>query len=164
MAQAAQIVREKIPALDSAQGMQRTLLERKLDQAAARSGSLSRRVNLLGLIDPGQDAILGSWKVEIGQLVADNLELSSRLRIPYRPPAEYDFRIDFTWVKGNCILQILSHDHYKFRTDYSTFSLQQIRDVGEDGLGVGLVNANVIFHAIELTEIAGAGRQSPAMK
>lgn len=103
-------------ALDSAAGIRRLMVEKKLGQAAAASGSHSRQVNLLALIDPVRDAIEGIWKLEHGELVANSLPGHvCRIRIPYQPPEEYDFRIDFTRARGNCILQMLSHQHHNFK-------------------------------------------------
>ena len=57
-------------------------------------------VDLLPLIDPGQDGVAGEWTFnEAGELTS-NLVKNARLRIPYRPPAEYDLRVSFTRGAG----------------------------------------------------------------
>jgi hypothetical protein len=72
-----------------------------------------RTVDLLALADPARDAIFGTWQRLEGALVSDNAGMwevgmgASRLALPYRPPAEYDFRIVFTKRSGlHCVSQI----------------------------------------------------------
>lgn len=65
-------------------------------------------VNLLRLIDPQRDTIAGAWK-----LGTDGLDGTGagniRLRIPYQPPQEYDFRIEFTRTAGTAdVVQVLT--------------------------------------------------------
>ncbi len=56
-------------------------------------------INLLPLMDPQQDAVRGRWSMQAGELVGGdeggNLA-NSRVGIPYRPPEEYDFLVEFT--------------------------------------------------------------------
>ncbi len=66
-----------------------------------------RAVNLLPLIDPAKDDVHGAWKREGNDLVSDGGVAFARLRLPYQPPAEYDFRIEFT-RRGADVLQLLS--------------------------------------------------------
>jgi len=66
------------------------------DAAAGR-----KPVNLLALVEPQRDAVCGTWKRNpvTGELLSDATEVA-RLEIPYQPPAEYDFEIQFTRVAG----------------------------------------------------------------
>ena len=61
-------------------------------------------VNLLPLIDPQRDAVAGEWSIDSAGLtgVKDGF---ARLEIPYQPPEEYDYRVEFTLRKkglGGC--------------------------------------------------------------
>jgi hypothetical protein len=48
-----------------------------------------------------------------GGLVSESIAFC-RLRLPYQPPDEYDFRIEFTAAGGNDILQLLSRGNAGF--------------------------------------------------
>lgn len=70
-------------------------------------------VDLLRLVDPSRDAVFGTWRRVDGGLLSDDAgaweagQGASRLALPYRPPAEYDFRIAFTKQSGqHCVSQI----------------------------------------------------------
>jgi serine/threonine-protein kinase len=52
-------------------------------------------VNLMPMIDPPIAAVAGTWRFDKGDLVSDDGRPAT-LQIPYTPPAEYDFRVDFT--------------------------------------------------------------------
>jgi hypothetical protein len=54
-------------------------------------------VNLLAMIDPQRDAARGTWSLKDSVLVSDG---TAAIRIPYQPPEEYDFRIEFTRITG----------------------------------------------------------------
>src|SRR5258706_1748550 len=63
-------------------------------------------VNLLRLIDAQRDTVRGTWIVKDGALIGDGM---ATLRIPYQPPEEYDFRVEFTRLSGTgSIGQMLS--------------------------------------------------------
>jgi len=63
-----------------------------------------RALNLLALVDPKLDTKAGSWALEPGGLAVQSGD-DSRIRLPYRPPDEYDFRITFTRQGGNeCVM------------------------------------------------------------
>lgn len=49
-------------------------------------------VNLLRMIDPRQDSILGDWSFETGILVSPTAEWA-RAQVPYTPPDEYDLTL-----------------------------------------------------------------------
>jgi serine/threonine-protein kinase len=52
-------------------------------------------VDLMPMIDPAVAAVAGNWRFDNGDLVSDAAKPAT-LQIPYTPPAEYDFRIEFT--------------------------------------------------------------------
>jgi len=54
-----------------------------------------RVINLMPMIDPTIASVAGTWRFENGDLVSDDGRPAT-LQIPYTPPAEYDFRIEFT--------------------------------------------------------------------
>ena len=65
-----------------------------------------QKINLLRLIDAKRDTVRGDWIIKDGALIGDN---NATLRIPYQPPEEYDFRIEFTRISGTgSIGQMLS--------------------------------------------------------
>lgn len=57
--------------------------------------SHNKVVDLMALIDPATASVAGNWRYENGDLVSDDGKPAT-LQIPYSPPAEYDFRIEFT--------------------------------------------------------------------
>jgi len=52
-------------------------------------------VDLLKLIEPAVATVSGGWRFDRGDLVTEKAKPGT-LQIPYKPPAEYDFRIEFT--------------------------------------------------------------------
>jgi len=81
---------------------------KKLDDVLGRQAdATSGFINLIPRIDPAKDTVAGQWVVEKGILkcLGGN---EDRIEIPYEPPDEYDFRITFTKVGTNCIVQNLS--------------------------------------------------------
>jgi serine/threonine-protein kinase len=63
--------------------------------AAAAARRHDKIVDLMPMIDPAVATVAGSWRFENGDLVSDSGKPAT-LQIPYSPPAEYDFRIEFT--------------------------------------------------------------------
>lgn len=64
-----------------------------------------RKVDLLKLVDPSRDTIDGTWMFVNGQLKSNDA-LRARINIPYDPPREYDFVIEFTRNAGiDCVVQ-----------------------------------------------------------
>ena len=51
--------------------------------------------DLLKFIDPRRDALVGKWEIADGGLVSEK-NRAAQLTIPYEPPPDYDFRIEFT--------------------------------------------------------------------
>jgi serine/threonine protein kinase len=61
-----------------------------------------RVVDLLALINPARDAVAGSWAKDAeGRLIGQGGEQPARLRIPYVPPSDYNFIIEFTAGQGD---------------------------------------------------------------
>lgn len=93
------------------------MVSEELSAAIARlggSGRSSRAINLLALIDPVRDRVKGQWRFEPAGLVCDN-DLQARLRIPYQPPEEYDFYIEFTRLDGQlAVAQLLARGDKQF--------------------------------------------------
>jgi len=105
------------------------------DAAAATTtaGASQNTINLLPLIDPQKDAITGEWTVENGGLVGDK-EKFAHIEIPYQPPEEYDYRVEFTLLDrklGGC--QVLAKGGKAFQ--WSFFS-----HTGGDVFGFSMVN------------------------
>lgn len=90
--------------LDGAQGLQRTLAERRIAEADASGGSPA--LDLLALVNPRASAVNGTWRLNADGLVS-GAEQFGRVEIPYRPPAEYDFRIVFARQSGNRMIDQL---------------------------------------------------------
>ena len=59
-----------------------------------KANAKPRTVDLIPLIDVDKDAVSGTWTLDHGAIVSDESDWA-RLRIPYEPPDEYDFRIEF---------------------------------------------------------------------
>lgn len=79
--------------------------------AAARTDKV---INLMPMIDPAVASVAGAWRFENGDLIS-NEGKPATLQIPYVPPAEYDFRIEFTATAAeNSVQQHLSKGHYAF--------------------------------------------------
>src|ERR1700728_3904833 len=68
--------------------------------APARADGRPRSVNLIPLIDVNRDAIDGTWMLDNGAIDTGDQGVA-RLKIPYDPPQEYDFQIEFIRRSGN---------------------------------------------------------------
>lgn len=55
-----------------------------------------RTIDLLALVDVKRDAIVGEWSRSPGGVAVAIPAGASVLQLPYRPPEEYDFEIEFT--------------------------------------------------------------------
>ena len=91
-------------ALPSITGLSKPLAQKRFDEAAAttRQG-MARLVNLSPLIQPETDAISGKWEIRKDRLTSDGSSMQ-RIEMPYEPPAEYDFIVEFTRINGNDII------------------------------------------------------------
>lgn len=77
-------------ALPSMSGLTRVKVERRLSEAGpmAQAGV----IDLVSLLEPEKDAVLGRWQVSDGTLISP-LDRWARIQIPYVPPDEYDLKI-----------------------------------------------------------------------
>lgn len=93
-------------ALDALKGLEKLKIEHRIADIgpAPTSYGLARRgdrgIDLLALIDPARDAIAGKWVREGATLHSPAIQMA-RIEIPYNPPEEYDFAIEFARVAGN---------------------------------------------------------------
>jgi hypothetical protein len=60
----------------------------------------NRTIDLLAMIDTKRDVVAGKWQLTAEGLISDNRTEWSRIRIPFAPPEEYDFCIEFERVAG----------------------------------------------------------------
>ena len=73
------------------------LVANALAQPAPPQGIPGKRmIDLIPLIDPGQDAVHGRWAVADNVLHCNDGSFVPRIKIPYRPPEEYDFIVTFS--------------------------------------------------------------------
>ena len=96
-------------------GLTRPLAQKRFDEASAggRQG-MAKAVDLLSLIQPASDTVSGKWEMQSGAVKSDGAGIT-RIEPPYEPPAEYDFRIEFTRTRGNdCVLQTVSSHETSF--------------------------------------------------
>ena len=68
-----------------------------------------RIVNLLQQVDVKRDAVKGNWTMTKDGLMSDGTIPFCRLRLPYQPTGEYDFRVKFTRHQGSDVLQMLAY-------------------------------------------------------
>ena len=60
------------------------------------SPPMARSIDLLPLVDLQRDAGVGTWKRVADGVACENPAGANVLQLPYEPPEEYDFEIDFT--------------------------------------------------------------------
>lgn len=65
------------------------------DSQPAEDAAWKGAIDLMPLIDPIKDSVEGEWKIGNGGLVGDKNSFA-RIEMPYQPPAEYDYRVEFT--------------------------------------------------------------------
>jgi serine/threonine protein kinase/formylglycine-generating enzyme required for sulfatase activity len=63
-------------------------------------------IDLLALVDINRDSIKGNWTRTSEGLISDGTVPFGRLKLPYQPPPEYDFRVEFTPQGNHDILQL----------------------------------------------------------
>ena len=68
---------------------------------AAETALWKGALDLIPHIDVSRDTVVGPWRKEGGKIYCDGGE-NAVLRIPYEPPAEYDFRIIYSRTSGHC--------------------------------------------------------------
>jgi WD40 repeat protein/tetratricopeptide (TPR) repeat protein len=90
-----------------------------LTNTPGNSDAWKDAINLLPMIDPRRNAILGTWEVgEKGQLTVDRTPLA-RIEIPFVLPQEYDFQMIFERRTGcGGVSIILSKTGRQFRLEF----------------------------------------------
>ena len=67
----------------------------------ANDAAWKNSLDVLSLIEPERDTVRGEWARDFEKLVGDRNAFAA-IEIPYRPPEEYDYRVEFTPTKrGN---------------------------------------------------------------
>lgn len=93
-------------------------------------------VNLLPLINPQEDKVDGQWQVVNGVLRSGG-QGQERIEIPYEPPDEYDFEIEFTKHDGKGFpVQILSRGGKPFiwvlgTSGGNTYTFHYLQNAGD---------------------------------
>jgi hypothetical protein len=83
-------------------------------RAAALDSRTVRIVNLLGGLDPGAAAVEGLWGFRNGELHSDGSPWC-RIELPYEPPAEYDFTVEFARKSGgDSVVQVATQEGRPF--------------------------------------------------
>ena len=75
-------------------------------------------MDLLALADPVQDAVgdKAAWQFVKNSLVGAGKTPAALFQFPYRPPAEYDFAIEYSRISGgNDVIQILARGDNEFQ-------------------------------------------------
>jgi len=87
-------------ALPDATGLLRIRIEKRRETSKSPAAPPGPSVDLLKLIDPKLDGVLGDWTLERGVLVFPAGRSAAWLQIPYSPPEEYDLKIVATRKGG----------------------------------------------------------------
>ena len=92
--------------------MRKVLALLLLSSCAAPESASTRNVDLLKLIDPSRDSIVGAWTFDGSTLVTPNAKFG-RVQILYAPPEEYDLRLEAERTEGSdsIILGLVSGGH-----------------------------------------------------
>jgi hypothetical protein len=118
--------------------------------AAALAPAAPRTINLLVLVDPERDTVKGFWRVvdgPAGRRLESDATSMARIAIPYAPPEEYDFRVQFTRQSGdNCLAQIFTHQNQAslilFGWKNTICGLQTIKGANADTNPTGVRRSN----------------------
>jgi serine/threonine protein kinase len=90
--------------------------------SGASSRSASKGIDLLGKVDANRDAARGTWTKDSaglhGAVSRTSNTAGSIFGLPYQPPDEYDFEIEFTTVKGS-VIQVLSAQGHQFCHEFA---------------------------------------------
>jgi formylglycine-generating enzyme required for sulfatase activity len=94
--------------------------------------------DLLSLVDPARDKVFGEWTREADGSVVCGFARAARLVVPYRAPAEYDLRVEFTRREGvNGVGPILPRGSDSFNFHVGSNGSAQIGVEDVDGLNIG---------------------------
>lgn len=136
-------------ALEGATGISRLRIKRRVEQlekegvaklnpgmigpsSAPGGNAKSNGFNLIKLIDPKRDTISGTWTHGREGLRSGGTRLD-KIEIPYEPPEEYDFTLEFTFIQGaGPTLQILTAKGRLFFWKMGAF--------GNSGMTFGVIN------------------------
>ena len=100
--------------IDKEVAMKRAAEHQEITQATSRAVLGQRVVDLLRLANPAQYSVQGKWALHDGVIESEG-EGQDLLQFPYRPPEEYDYRVEFTRLSGdNCILLAMPKNQKPF--------------------------------------------------
>ena len=86
---------------------------RRASEPIARTETSAQVIDLLAPLDPARE-LSGSWRLTDGVLYAERSQRDV-LQFPYHPPAEYDFRVEFTRTQGgDAIIMVLPKNKTRF--------------------------------------------------
>lgn len=100
-------------ALGNLTGLAKTRIEKRLatieaDNAKITGSTGGRTIDLLERLDLAKATVAGKWTLKDGAYLSD-MGGGTRLELPYKPPEEYDLRVDFERVEGNdCFAVVLA--------------------------------------------------------
>lgn len=111
--------------LEAATGLRKAQVEKRIADAGkvpaiasakpagAVQGAKAGVINLIPLFDL-RSPVAGNWQIQNGALVCDQTR-NARIQSSYRPPAEYDFLIEFTRLKTSAsFVQLISRGDTAF--------------------------------------------------
>jgi hypothetical protein len=116
-------------------------------------------VNLIPLIDIKQNVVEGHWTLEDGALVADGSH-NAVLALPYDPPDEYDFIIEFTRLSGrDTVAQMFQYGTSQVVWGMGSYSDQLNLDAGNQRLATAIdpdvTRSDVVFTSIVQVRASG---------
>lgn len=91
-------------ALPDLTGIRKAMAETRIAEGLAGDPrERGKTVNLLAVLDPGQDVVAGVWRMTPEGLTSDAAH-HSRVALPYEPPEDYDFEVEFTRVGEDTVV------------------------------------------------------------
>jgi hypothetical protein len=106
---AAALYQRAVPELT---GLVKAQAEKRITEAEKLSARTAGKpvVNLLKWVDVKRDAVEGTWKkADDGSGLESPADGFAKIALRYEPPAEYDFRVEFTRRSGApCVAQVFS--------------------------------------------------------
>lgn len=99
----------------------RRLASNESQPTASGSSKTSEPIDLLRLIQPQRDAVLGEWRLQDDMLVSPEVRFA-RIMIPYTLPKQYDLEIVVKWIQGYGELNIgLVSGGEQFRVGFGSY-------------------------------------------
>lgn len=80
-------------ALSGATGILKTRVEKKIEECRKSGGRDRGEIDLLALVDPKADAVIGDWTLAGKILVQATVTPLARVQLPYFPPEEYQLEV-----------------------------------------------------------------------